>query len=670
MANKYSISAYLKQSFLAHPVGYAASTALSLLQMANNLVSPYLIVGMMSRLQSDDEEERSEFIPLLFAYTGSILLNKAIQVGRERILTPIGTEMSDVLAQEVLRTYHQGPYERFVNDASSPPVGNFGAVKDRAPRALVNVLHGKIIPTGVEMVGASAFISTQFGLFGAIVSSALLVHMGMLALGAPKVVQSQNNFVMELYNAFGFIIAQIGQYLNVNLYNSLEIELENFKEVQAKLDIALDKSIHTRNLAQFFQTAPIYSLAVIGVGCLAFYQPESFNAEDFLWVFFYLAQFYPNFEKLSEAVNTLLSEKEFFNKTLASFNGNIQSSNSPKPVLNITPETASITFEDVSLRYKDSKTFALQRFSIKIPPGKVVVIVGQSGAGKTSLLNFISGIATPTKVLKQGQPFCGKILIGEDDISNVDIRSLRKIVAVVPQKLVLQNCSLRDNVAYANPYAARKKIDEAIHMAGLSDVLGRFGDNPIGLDGAKLSGGERQRVAIARAFIQDALINLLDEPTSALDPKSTKEVSVQLSEFIEKTGRTTIVVTHSPLFLNYLKNVHEIIVLNNGRIIERGTKESLLQNAGSFFAKQYKVAVAQDDLDNTEMPTDFEDNVIAIEDHDKIEIELQTMTQERTTSSVRKSVINMEEDEGGIREPLLGAPAAAKKASYWSCPWW
>ena len=229
------------------------------------------------------------------------------------------------------------------------------------------------------------------------------------------------------------------------------------------------------------------------------------------------------------------------------------------------PPKESLRFEGVSFRYPGSEDWALKDVELEIPVGKVTALVGPSGAGKSTLASLIPRFYDPTE---------GRILWDGTDLREFDLESLRSHIGLVSQEIVIFNATVAENIAFGDPKASRKAIEEAARLANAHEfieALPQGYDTLLGEGGVSLSGGQKQRLAIARAILRNPAILILDEATSQLDPLSERLVQEALSRLMR--GRTTVVIAHR---LSTITGADQIVVLEAGRIVARGRHEELL----------------------------------------------------------------------------------------------
>lgn len=233
---------------------------------------------------------------------------------------------------------------------------------------------------------------------------------------------------------------------------------------------------------------------------------------------------------------------------------------------------ASIDFEKISFLYPKSKRKVLDNFTLNIKPGEKVGLVGKSGAGKSTLVKLL---------LRSYNAESGKIKIAEQDISATTLHSLRTNIAFVPQDTALFNRTLYENILYAKPTASKREVLSASARAHAHDFISQYPkgyDTVVGERGVKLSGGQRQRIALARAILKNSPILVLDEATSALDSESEEIIQNGLQELFE--NRTVLAIAHR---LSTLRSMDRIIVLEQGKIVEDGKPEDLLNKKEGIF---------------------------------------------------------------------------------------
>jgi len=233
-------------------------------------------------------------------------------------------------------------------------------------------------------------------------------------------------------------------------------------------------------------------------------------------------------------------------------------------------EDASIEFRDVSFDY-DPKRTIIKNISFNVPNGKKVALVGPTGAGKSTISRLLFRFYDPKE---------GDIYINNQNIKDISQQSLRKLIGVVPQDTVLFNDTIFYNISYGDPTASSDQVYEAAKSADIHEFVTGLPDGYetlVGERGLKLSGGEKQRVAIARAILKNPAIYFFDEATSALDSSTEKEIQKNLQKISQ--NKTTLVIAHR---LSTAADADEILVLQEGKIIERGNHENLLQIKGKY----------------------------------------------------------------------------------------
>ena len=230
----------------------------------------------------------------------------------------------------------------------------------------------------------------------------------------------------------------------------------------------------------------------------------------------------------------------------------------------------SVEFKNVSFSY-DGKRHTLSDVSFVIPFGKTVAVVGESGSGKTTLARLLFRLYDVDQ---------GEIRLDGKDIRNYSQASYRKSIGVVPQDTVLFNDTLGFNIRYGNPSCSEEDLDRVVRLAQLEKFIQSLPEGyetTVGERGLKVSGGEKQRISIARAILKDPPIMVFDEATSSLDSGSERQIQLALDDVSK--NRTTLVIAHR---LSTIIHAHEIVVLDEGKVIERGTHNDLLESGGRY----------------------------------------------------------------------------------------
>jgi subfamily B ATP-binding cassette protein HlyB/CyaB len=242
-----------------------------------------------------------------------------------------------------------------------------------------------------------------------------------------------------------------------------------------------------------------------------------------------------------------------------------------------------VTFEHVGFRYRVDTSEVLHDVSFEVSPGQVVGIVGSSGSGKSTLAKLVQRLYVPES---------GRVLVDGVDLTMVDLAWLRRQIGIVLQENVLFNCSVRENIALADPTMPMDRVIAAATLAGAHDFILELPegyDTVVGERGSSLSGGQRQRVAIARALITDPRILIFDEATSALDYESERAIQQNMKQIT--AGRTVFIIAHR---LSTVRHANRIITIERGRIVEDGNHDELIRSNGRYAKLHYLQAGIHD----------------------------------------------------------------------------
>eukprot|EP00038_Savillea_parva_P006201 m.162273 g.162273 ORF g.162273 m.162273 type:complete len:667 (-) comp12170_c0_seq1:218-2218(-) len=436
---------------------------------------------------------------------------------------------------------------------------------------LLPALYGSVIPVAMETLVATVLIGALYGPICLILFGLWVAYTAFTFNAAGRAAQRNTELMTIMFSEWGKIMDTATAYERAHYFGNVDYEVnkahQSFSNIgtrmckitsQSHID-AIKMTVLSMCLAvMFILILPVLNVSVLELAALAMY------------FFLYTSGLTPYAGAMSDlraAVTEYKSFDEYIGRRseIADVPGAIELPKHDCPV---------IEFKNVSFSYGGKQI--LDDISFRVEGGETLGLVGSSGCGKSTILRLLLRFYHPTS---------GSIHVDGHDITQVTGESLRRLFSVMPQNAELFNLSIRDNIAYAKMDSTDDEIRQAAALAELPLGTGND-DNDLTLDkvcgekGAKLSGGQQQRVALARAMLKNGTIYLLDEPTTALDGV----VAQQLQKTLDKlcTHATTIYITHH---LGDLKNASQILYVRDGKIIERGSFESLMAEGGSF-AKQ------------------------------------------------------------------------------------
>jgi ATP-binding cassette subfamily B protein len=389
-------------------------------------------------------------------------------------------------------------------------------------------------------------------------------------------------------------------YETVKYFGNEEYEANRFDQSLARYERASVASRTSLSLLNIGQAA------IIGIGLAVLMTMAGFGVldgtmtvGDFVLVNTYLIQLYIPLNFLGfvyrEVKQALVDMETMFN--LLRINAEIKDAPDARP---LAAGPGTVEFDAVSFAYDVRRTI-LRDVSFTVPAGKRVAIVGASGAGKSTISRLL---------FRFYDVHGGAVLIDGQDLRKVTQASVRAAIGIVPQDTVLFNDTIYYNIAYGRPGATPAEVEEAARLARIHDFIMASPDGyqtAVGERGLKLSGGEKQRVAIARTILKRPRILLFDEATSALDTRTEREIQVSLREV--SRGHTTLVIAHR---LSTIVDADEIIVLNEGRIAERGTHAALLLRDALYAAMWRRQQSAHEEAEDAGARVTLTESVVPV----------------------------------------------------------
>ena len=428
-----------------------------------------------------------------------------------------------------------------------------------------------VVPTFFEIFLVSGILFYLYGPWYAIIT---LTTISLYSYLTFQITEWRNEFRKRMNQADNDIstkmIDSLLNYETVKYFNNEKFEFNRLDESLESYELAANQSRHSLSLLNVAQTFIImFGITTMLVMSAYGIKNGDIDVGGFVVINAYMFQLYQPLNWLGSVYREIRQALTDMENMFSLLEVSTTSEDNLKDI----PQSnvAEIRFENVSFDYDVRRTI-IKNISFNVPNGKKVAIVGPTGAGKSTISRLL---------FKFYDPRDGNIFINNININKISQSSLRKIIGVVPQDTVLFNDTIYYNIAYGNTSATKGEVISAAQNADIHDFIKVLPDGYetiVGERGLKLSGGEKQRVAIARTILKNPKIFFFDEATSALDTSTEKEIQKNL-ENVSK-DKTTLIIAHR---LSTAANADNIIVLDQGTIIEQGTHENLLLKKGKYF---------------------------------------------------------------------------------------
>jgi ATP-binding cassette, subfamily B, bacterial len=535
----------------------------------NSVLGNHSVPGFLTWLLGDNPGVATVLIVLVIARFAIVAIGNGFTVLRNYLDARVDQYMvldlrSDLFehVERLSLTFH----DRRKTGQLMSQINNQAASVGNIVMALPPIIESTLMLSGMLVI--AMFIDWQVTLVSLCVVPLLYLSFGLY--GTRIVPQLQKVQRLE-WRSLSIVHEAMAMLRVIVTFGREEHEHRRFREqgkvaVDERVKLTFSQSVYTLGV----QTATAAGMSIVfGLGAWHVYQGKM-PLGGLIVLMSYIGSVYQPLEQISSTVGSLHEQFVQFNASLRLLDTAPEITEAPNAI-DIGRARGNVTADHVSFSYKGRKD-TLRGISFEALAGHSVAVVGETGAGKTTLMSLLIRFYDP-----QG----GRILIDGVDIRRLKLKSLRDQISVVLQEPMLFSGTIAENIRYGKLEASTDEVMAAASAANAHDFISRLPDGyetQLGERGARLSGGERQRICVARAFLKDAPILVLDEPTSSIDSKTESVILDALDELM--VGRTSFMVAHR---LSTVRHADQILVLEHGRLAERGTHDDLLDLRGAYY---------------------------------------------------------------------------------------
>ena len=534
----------------------------------SGLVLPYASKNLIDEVIPSKDTDA--LIVLLFVVCSALLFQSISSFSLTRVLSVEAQHLISVLRAKVQRKLLTLPVSFFDNNKSGALVSrvmtDVEGVRNLVGTGLVQLIGGSI--SAIISLIILININAQMTLF-------VLVPVSIFALIALK----SFSYIRPIFRVRGKINAEVTGRLTetlngIRVIKGFNAELQEQKVFENGVDNLFQNVKKSLTATAFVTSSSTFLLGLASAGIMGmggfFIMNNSMTYGEFVSFTLFLGFMIAPIVQMSNIGSQLTEAFAGLDRTQELMNLPEENDSENRKIV-LGEIKGNISFKNVSFSY-DDKVKVLPDISFDVPNGNVIAMVGSSGSGKSTIAGLVAAFLNPNS---------GEVLIDGVDLSKVDLRSYRNQLGVVLQDDFLYEGTIRENILFPRPDATEKELDQAIKGAYVDEFTDRFEegiDTLIGERGVKLSGGQRQRISIARALLAKPKIVILDEATSNLDTES--EAFIQKSLSLLMKDRTTLVIAHR---LSTIQKADQILVIENGDIVEHGKHEELLASEGRYY---------------------------------------------------------------------------------------